>query len=203
MATEEEKTDQITVSDEELFEGKPEPVVDESKAEEPEEKDEKVPDDKGRFTAKSEEETSDEKPADMQRSMEGNFSLGLARSAHKEVFEEAWTEMMTRWQNGDDTMRQQVLQSVDPGETLVGLYKREKVSKEVGDDPAAWLEKKQQEWLDDPEVQAKLLEKARATASTQPTQKVKLPPSLNKATGSGSDPGSNDMGDAALWKDTL
>jgi len=151
------------------------------------------------------QQTIEQRIGNMQRQMEGNFSLRLARATHRDVFDEAWSEMVNRTQSGDDSMRQQVLQSSDPGETLVALYRQAKTFKEVEGDPNAWLEAKKQEWLNDPEVQAQLLQNARQTASTNPQARnnVKLPPSLNKATSSGNQHGRADMSDAALWEDTL
>lgn len=114
------------------------------------------------------------------RAMEGNFSLRLASFKHGETFKKAWEEMASRTQSGDDSIRQQVLQSPDPGETLVQLYQREKVVREVGPDPTAYRNKVLEDALGDPEFLAKALEKARGVAGAQSTQKIHLPPSLNK-----------------------
>ena len=151
------------------------------------------------------QQTVEQRMAAMQKQMEGNFSLRLARATHKELFDEAWSEMAQRSQMGDDAMRQQVLNSSDPGETLVTLYRQAKTFKEVNGDPNAWLEAKKAEWLNDPAVQAQILQGARQTASTSPQAKpnVKLPPSFNKATSSGNQHGRADASDAALWEDTL
>jgi hypothetical protein len=142
---------------------------------------------------------------DRMRAMEGNFSLRLAKAVHKETFDEAWSEMMRQAQSGNHSMRQQVLNSSDPGETLVSLYKQHKTFTEVNGDPNAWLESKKQEWLKDPEVQAAILAQAKQTAvSTQPQKpNVKLPPSMNKAGGSGAERGHGDLSDGALWEETL
>jgi hypothetical protein len=115
------------------------------------------------------------------KAMEGNFSLRLAHYKHGELFGEAWQEMTSRTQSGDDSMRQQVLASNDPGETLVTLYQREKVVKEVGPDPIAYKSKILEEALKDPQFLAKAMQTARQTAGAQPTNnKIDLPPSLNK-----------------------
>lgn len=140
------------------------------------------------------------------RAVEGNFSLRLAKATHKELFDEAWSEMMQQVQSGNDSMRQQVLNSSDPGETLVSLYKQTKTFREVNGDPNAWLESKKQEWLQDPEVQKQILELTRQSAAgNAQSQKpnVKLPPSMNKAGSSGASRGSNDISDGALWEETL
>ncbi len=132
------------------------------------------------------EQTIEQRIAAKHREMEGNFSLRLAAYKHGDAFHEAWQDMVNRTQMGDDSVRQQVMQSPDPGETLVQLYKRERVVKEVGDDPNTYIQKKLEEALNDPEFLAKALEKAKGVASVQPTQQVKLPPSLNKATAAAS-----------------
>lgn len=148
--------------------------------------------------------TVEQRITNMRREMEGNFSLRLARATHKELFDEAWSEMVNRSQMGDDSMRQQVLNSSDPGETLVALYSQAKTYREVNGDPNAWLEAKKAEWLKDPEVQAAILAQARETATQSPSQKpnVKLPPSLNKATASGNALDKLDASDAGMWDQT-
>jgi hypothetical protein len=113
------------------------------------------------------------------RAMEANFSLRLAHNKHGEIFTEAFQEVMQRPLS--DPMRQQVINSPDPGETLVSLYQREKVVKEVGPDPIAYKSKILEEALKDPQFLAKAMQTARQTAGAQPTNnKIDLPPSLNK-----------------------
>jgi hypothetical protein len=113
------------------------------------------------------------------RAMEANFSLRLAHNKHGEVFTEAFNEVMQR--PLQDPMRQQVINSPDPGETLVSLYQREKVVKEVGPDPIAYKSKILEEALKDPQFLAKAMQTARQTAGASPTNnKIDLPPSLNK-----------------------
>lgn len=134
------------------------------------------------------------------RAMEGNFSLRLANYKHGDTFQEAWQDMVNRTMNGDDSLRQQVLNSTDPGETLVQLYQREKVMSEVGNDPMSYVNKKLEEALDNPEFLAKALEKAKAQAGSKPEQnKIALPPSLNKATASASDRDGVDASDEGIY----
>lgn len=134
------------------------------------------------------------------RAMEGNFSLRLASYKYGDTFQEAWQDMVNRTMNGDDQFRQQVLQSPDPGETLVQLYKREQVMSEVGQDPTAYRSKVLEDALKDPEFLAKAIEAARATAGAQPSStKVELPPSLNKATAAQSAGRQEDMTDSGLY----
>jgi hypothetical protein len=112
------------------------------------------------------------------RAMEGNFSLRLAAYKHGDTFTEAFQDVMARPIN--DPMRQQVINSPDPGETLVQLYQRERTYKEVGTDPTAYKSKVLEEALKDPEFLARAMQSARQTASAQPNNKIDLPPSLNK-----------------------
>jgi hypothetical protein len=126
------------------------------------------------------------------RAMEGNFSLRLASYKHGETFTEAFQDVMARPFN--DPVRQQVINSPDPGETLVQLYQRERTIKEVGTDPTAYKSKVLEDALKDPEFLAKALQAARQTAGAQPTQnnKIDLPPSLNKVAAAHSGSGEDD-----------
>lgn len=138
---------------------------------------------------------------DRLRAMEGNFSLRLAAYKHGEnTLRDAFQALASRSQSGDDSIRQMVMNASDPGEALVGWYKRENVLKTVGDDPEAFLAKALDEALNNPEFLAKALEKAKGVASTQPTQ-VSMPPSLNKATASSPNMGvsDNDASDGAIF----
>jgi hypothetical protein len=113
------------------------------------------------------------------RAMEANFSLRLAHYKHGDTFTEAYKEVMQR--PLQDPMRQQVINSPDPGETLVTLYQREQTFKEVGNDPTAYRSKILDEALKDPQFLAKAMQTARQTAGASPTNnKIDLPPSLNK-----------------------
>lgn len=133
------------------------------------------------------------------RAMEGNFSLRLAAYKHGDTFHEAWGEMISRTQMGDDSLRQQVIASPDPGETLVQLYQREKVVKEVGTDPTAYRSKLLDDALKDPQFLARALEAAKGVASTQPTQKIDLPPSLNKVAAAASAHDLDDASDRGMY----
>ena len=136
------------------------------------------------------------------RAMEGNFSLRLAAYKHGDLFQEAWQGMIERTQMGDDSMRMQVLQSPDPGETLVQLYQKEKLMKEVGPDPAAYFNQKKAELLNDDEFLKQAYEAFKAKAGAQPTQtrnKIELPPSLNKVASAGKVDSDGDMSGGSLY----
>jgi hypothetical protein len=132
------------------------------------------------------------------RAMEANFSLRLAHNKHGEVFTEAFQEVMQR--PLQDPMRQQVINSSDPGETLVSLYQRERTLKEVGTDPAAYKAKILEDALKDPSFLAQAMQTARQSAGAQPkpNNKIDLPPSLNKvaSANSGDD---NDDSDGSVF----
>jgi hypothetical protein len=131
------------------------------------------------------------------RAQEANFSLRLAHMQHGETFEKAYQALLETAENGDRSAAQAVASSPDPGATLVNWYKREQTLREVGSDPNAYVQKKLEEALNDPQFLAKALEKAKGVASAQPTQ-VKLPPSLNKAASAKSG-GDNDTSDAGMY----
>jgi hypothetical protein len=116
------------------------------------------------------------------KAQEGNFSLRLAHYKHGDLFTEAWEAMADRTRSGDDSLRQQVIASSDPGETLVRLYQREKTLSEVGTDPVAYKSKVLEDALKDPQFLEKALQAARQSAGAQPkpNNKIDLPPSLNK-----------------------
>jgi hypothetical protein len=135
------------------------------------------------------------------RNQEANFSLRLAHMQHGETFEKAYTALLDAAEKGDRAAAQAVANSPDPGATLVNWYKREMTLQQVGTDPEAFVQKKLEEALNDPQFLAKALEKARGVAGTQPTQ-VKLPPSLNKAVGSKGD-ADNDTSDAGMYRHSI
>lgn len=110
-------------------------------------------------------------------------SLKFASFAHKDVFSEAYSAFVDHaHKTRDQATYQRVMSSPDPGEALVNWFKERKTLAELGGtDVNAWLEKKREEWLKDPAVQAKVIEAFKATA--QPSNNLtQLPPSLSRAT---------------------
>lgn len=82
-----------------------------------------------------------------------------------------------------------IQQSPNPFAAAVEWHKRNAVLSEVGTDPTAWLEKKKQELLNDPSFVAQVIERVRGGGNapqggTAPNTVTRLPPSLNKASGS-------------------
>lgn len=76
--------------------------------------------------------------------------------------------------------------SPNPFAAAVEWHKRNTVLSEVGTDPNAWLEKKLEERLNDPQFLAKAIERVRGqpAATGAASNLTRLPPSLNKAAGS-------------------
>jgi hypothetical protein len=136
------------------------------------------------------------------RNQEANFSLRLAHMQHGEVFEKAYSALLEAAEKGDRAAAQAVANSPDPGATLINWYKREQTLQQVGTDPEAFVQKKLEEALNDPQFLAKALEKARGVAGTQPAQ-VKLPPSLNKAQSAARSDDTSDGSDRAMYHHAL
>jgi hypothetical protein len=132
------------------------------------------------------------------RNQEANFSLRLAHMQHGEVFEKAYSALLEAAEKGDRAAAQAVANSPDPGATLINWYKREQTLQQVGTDPEAFVQKKLEEALNDPQFLAKALEKARGVAGTQPAQ-VKLPPSLNKAPSAARSDDTSDASDKGMY----
>lgn len=107
-------------------------------------------------------------------------SLRSAHGKYGNEFEEAYKAAQDRI---DPALKAKMQASRDPGETLIQWHREQKVMREVGNDPNAWLEKKLQERLKDPEFLAKAVELARGSAPPQSNGRpnVNLPPSLNGA----------------------
>lgn len=123
----------------------------------------------------------------MQRhEMMGEFSLQSARQQDPETFNAAWQELERRSVAGDNTWRHAVLTSQDAGQTLLELYKREKVAQDVGTDPDAYVNRRLEELKKDPKFLQEVLEAAQQQGGGE-APKIDMP-SLNRAGGSGSAP---------------
>jgi hypothetical protein len=119
------------------------------------------------------------------RTLQLENSLRFAHYAHKETFDQAYSEFTNYVsKTRDQATYQRVMASADPGEALVQWYRDQSLQKELGgSDLKSFLEKQREEWLKDPAVQAKVIEAFKATQqSPGNTQLTNLPPSLSKAT---------------------
>lgn len=98
----------------------------------------------------------------------------------------------------------QMRSSDDPVGVAMQWHKRAKVMETTGGDVDAFVQKKLDEAMNNPEFQAKVLEKARSAAG-QPRPSVQLPPSLSKAPGSApqAETDDADMSDKALFRHAM
>lgn len=84
---------------------------------------------------------------------------------------------------------QKMLESPDRYGEVVRWHKRQQTFREIGDDPAAYRQRVIDEALKDPEVVKRVIEQARTSAAPAPDNRappnVRLPPSLNRASGAG------------------
>jgi hypothetical protein len=123
-------------------------------------------------------------------------SLQFARFKHSETFDRAYEDFVDyAHKTRDQATYQRVMQSSDPGEALVQWFKERQLHQELGgSDLNSFLAKRQEEWLKDPAVQAKVIEAFKATQQQpQPGNITNLPPSLSKATSAA--PSFNENGD--------
>lgn len=136
-----------------------------------------------------------------QKELEANFSFRLAHDRHGEVFEKAYSDLLSRTQRGDLALRNHILASGDPGATLVAWYKREQTIAKVGDDPDAYRNKVLDDALNDEAFLARAAEKIRGNPSQSQGGRTmtKLPPSLNRTTGSPVSAGNDDMDDNTFF----
>jgi hypothetical protein len=100
-----------------------------------------------------------------------------------------------------------MLASDHPVDVAVNWHKRAKLVETTGGDLDAYRQRILDEATKDPAFQAKVLEAARATAGRPGSRpQVQIPPSLNKAAGSGvsnADLDEADMSDRSLFKHAL
>lgn len=85
-------------------------------------------------------------------------------------------------------------------DAVVQWHRRQSMYNTVGNDPEAWYQQRLQKDLENPEFQAKVIERARTGAATRPSA-TKLPPSLSKATAAAGNSGESigDMSDRSLF----
>lgn len=103
--------------------------------------------------------------------------LMRAKETHGELFDKAYAALEAEIMRGDRSNQLRILNAFSPGEELVKWFKQTEFLKEV-QDPEAW--RKQQEEA----IRAKVLAELGQGSSDRP--KVKIPPSLSKATAASS-----------------
>lgn len=100
--------------------------------------------------------------------------------------EAALKQAITTGQLNGQEVTARLTKSLDPVGDVVTWHTRQSAISRVGNDPDKWLESELERRLTDPAEQAKILERIRASASTQQpgqTPATKLPPSLSKLPG--------------------
>jgi len=137
------------------------------------------------------------------------FSRELAVLKHGEAVvtevEDAVAKAMQANHPDMPSLSAQVRQSSNPVETVIKWYQRNKLMETTGGDLNKYREQVLEEALKDPKYQARLLEATRSQVQANPST-IKLPPSLNKATGAGisnAEPDDGDMSDGALFRSAM
>jgi len=116
------------------------------------------------------------------------FSLRDAVREHgQEKVQGAFQALHQAALSGDPEARatvERVKQSMDPFGDIVGWHQKSSVLREVGADPAAFIQKKLDEALNDPAFLQKALEKAQGGKTPSPKSSAASPaiPSLNRVT---------------------
>src|SRR5262245_13577511 len=94
---------------------------------------------------------------------------------------------------------ERVVASPNRYDAVVKWHQRQSVFESVGTDPQAWLEQQLEARMNDPQFQAKVLERARTGAAKSPSA-VNLPPSLSRVpSAQGNSDRSGDMSDQSLF----
>jgi hypothetical protein len=96
---------------------------------------------------------------------------------------------------------ERVVQSPNRYDAVVQWHKRQSVLSSVGEDPEAWYKKRREADMDDPKFQAEVMERAKKSAASRPSE-TRLPPSLSKSTAAApSTPEAvGDMSDRSLFE---
>lgn len=114
-------------------------------------------------------------------------SVDMARFKHGELFDAALKEAQAAAEV-DPSLNQRIFASRNVGEAIVQWYREQKTLKEIGGDPEAYVQRRLEEKLKDPEVIKRILDDARLQAQTpapggqRPPTQIQLPPSLGRIT---------------------
>lgn len=117
--------------------------------------------------------------------------LMRAKEQHGEMFDKAYVALEAEIARGDQSTRLRVVNAVSPGDELIKWYKQNEFLREVKD-PEQW--RKQQEEA----IRAKVLEELGQGSGDRP--KIKIPPSLSKATAASGGADGAPMSDADLHR---
>jgi hypothetical protein len=120
--------------------------------------------------------------------LETQKAIYRAKQSHGELFDKAWTDFTQEAKQNPALA--QVWQQLPPwqrADEVIGWYKQQQTLREIGNDPAAYKAKLQEQLLNDPAFQAQVAEKLRASlsqpAQTRPQNVTRLPPSMNRVAG--------------------
>lgn len=136
------------------------------------------------------------------REMELNLSLRLAHSRHGQDFENAYAAVVRAGQLGERALVSQIINSSDPGETLMRWYRQALVIERTGGDLDGFLRQRDEQLLNDPGFMARVGERLRAQAGgTNRPPLTQLPPSLNRLASAGPvSAEGDDLSDAGLFR---
>jgi len=139
-----------------------------------------------------------------------DMSFDDAKETHGAAFDEAWTTLTKEIERGNLHLRDQIVAAPNPGRALMRWHNERKAISEIGTDPAAYKQRVQEEarkaLMADPSFREELLASMRAEASgngqSRPNSVTRLPPSLNRATGSRSNEAEDTtpMSDAEVFR---
>jgi hypothetical protein len=129
-------------------------------------------------------------------------SLQRAADSNPDEFKEAYAAAQKAI---DPALKARMQSSRDPGKTLLEWHRENKTKAEIGNDLAAYNQRKREEALNDPEFRKAAMAKwaAEAQPLTNGRPNVELPPSLSNASRSSTSLAStvgNDLSDEGLWE---
>jgi hypothetical protein len=130
-----------------------------------------------------------------------HYSWKDALREHKETAIEARKWFYEAVHAGDPNIQpllQKALSSIDPFDDIVNGFKQHKAVTTVGADPNAWFEKELERRMADPAFAAKFQPAQQSAQGDPKTNVIKIPPSLNRQTGSAS-AASGTMSDTDLY----
>lgn len=126
------------------------------------------------------------------RLVDGSFAE--AHEQHGPTFEAAYANLQRLALNGDTRLRDQIVNSPNPGKALMRWHRDQEAIRTIGGDLDAFKKKLRDEAMDDPEFRKSAMAKWRAIAGNgsangangNGSQAATDLPSLNRATGAGS-----------------
>jgi hypothetical protein len=114
-----------------------------------------------------------------------NMSLADAAEQHGDKFQEAYKAInsLNPQSPADMAHVQRIWNAPNPGRELMKWHQQQSLLHEIGNDPTAYRQKLRDELLADPDFRKELISGMRNDAVNGGNTRVRLPPSLNGATG--------------------